>query len=64
METYEFDKEIEHAQRLVIFDKQDLIAIGRAEKILNKTGEFGILEHLRLLTEDVFDHEKQEWRGK
>ena len=57
----EFDKG-KQIVRPVFFDKQDLIAIGQAEKLLNETGRFGILEHIRLLTDSVFDHEKQEWR--
>ena len=57
----EFDK-TKHISKTVIFVKQDLLAISQAEIILNRTGGFGILEHIRLLTDDVFDHEKQEWR--
>jgi len=59
-----FDKSKE-VTRTVIFDTEDLIAIGQAEKLLNSIhgdGRFGILNHIRLLTDDVFDHEKQEWR--
>jgi len=57
----EFDKKKEMA-RTVIFDKDDLIAIGQAEKLLNGDGRFGILNHIVCLTDDEFDHEKQEWR--
>ena len=53
----EFDKKKEMA-RTVIFDKEDLIAIGQADKLLGG----GIFEHIRLLTDDEFDYEKQEWR--
>ena len=48
--------------RTVIFDKDDLIAIDQAEKLLNGDGRFGILNHIVCLTNDEFDHEKQEWR--